>query len=345
MEWFSVEVGSQTMMATMMGRGRTAAGLGLLLALGGCKGDDQGTGASTGASTGTTSPASTGTASEGSTASGSSSGGSSSSSGTGVASASTSGSTSTSTTGETGCMFVDCTTTDGCPGVCGGCDLWNDDCPDGQKCSAWANDGGGSWNATKCVPVEPMPGKPGEPCTVEGNAASGIDSCEAGAMCWWVDPQTLTGTCVGLCDGSPEEPTCAEAGTFCSVSNDGVLILCLPSCDPLAPDACAEGELCTPIDGGYTCLPDASPGSGGYGADCSQIAQCAPGLFCALPGVLPECPHPGCCTPFCALDEAYTAIPAPAAGCPEPALGCLNLYMPGEAPPGYEEVGICALVP
>lgn len=312
--------------------------LGAVLGLAGC-GDDQTAGTST---SGSGSGSSTATGSSGGTTEvTSSSSGSSSSSGTGV----TSGSTSTSTTGETGCMFVDCTTTDGCPGVCGGCDVWNDECPDGQKCSAWANDGGSAWNSTKCVPVDQNPGKPGEPCTAEGSGVRGIDSCEEGAMCWWVDPEALTGTCVGLCDGSPERPTCAEAGTFCSISNDGVLILCLPSCDPLMPDACPEGELCAPLDGGYTCLADASPGSGAYGADCSQIAQCAPGLFCALPAALPACPHPGCCTPYCALNEAYTPIPAPAAGCPEPPLGCLNLYAPGEAPPGYETVGICALVP
>ena len=32
------------------------------------------------------------------------------------------------------------------------CDLWGQDCPDGEKCMPWANDGGSSWNATKAAP-------------------------------------------------------------------------------------------------------------------------------------------------------------------------------------------------
>ncbi len=34
---------------------------------------------------------------------------------------------------------------------------------------------------------------PGLGCTVEGSATSGIDTCQAGAMCWDVDPVTLAG--------------------------------------------------------------------------------------------------------------------------------------------------------
>src|SRR5690606_38571371 len=45
----------------------------------------------------------------------------------------------------------------GDPDVGGGggeCDVFAQDCPKGEKCMPWANDGGGSWNATTCSPVE-----------------------------------------------------------------------------------------------------------------------------------------------------------------------------------------------
>jgi hypothetical protein len=64
------------------------------------------------------------------------------------------------------------------------CDLWKQDCPPGEKCMPWANDGGGSWNATRCTPLAEDPRQPGEPCTVEGSGVSGRDDCDIRAMCW-----------------------------------------------------------------------------------------------------------------------------------------------------------------
>lgn len=61
------------------------------------------------------------------------------------------------------------------------CDVFAQDCPPGEKCVPWANDGGGVWNATRCSPVDDDPAAPGEPCTVEGGPTSGIDDCDAQA--------------------------------------------------------------------------------------------------------------------------------------------------------------------
>src|SRR5262245_15971404 len=30
------------------------------------------------------------------------------------------------------------------------CDVWAQDCPPGEKCMPWANDGGSSWNSLRC---------------------------------------------------------------------------------------------------------------------------------------------------------------------------------------------------
>src|SRR5690606_34162493 len=204
----------------------------------------------------TSSSASMSSTSQGSTTagvSGTQSTGSTGGTGTSTSTGTTEG--SSDATGD-GCIFipcvdggVDCVVVPGLDGVprCSMCDVWAQDCPEGEKCSAWANDGGESWNATICVPVGED--KPGEPCTAEGSPLSGHDSCELGAMCWDVDPETLEGTCVGLCDGSEDAPTCAEPMTTCAITNGGVLNLCLPTCDPFLQD-CGQTESCVDVGEG-----------------------------------------------------------------------------------------------
>lgn len=69
-----------------------------------------------------------------------------------------------------------------------------DSCCDPKlKCVAYADGGGSSWNALRCVPIARNPDQPGEPCTVVESNVSGIDSCDQGAMCWDVDNNTLEG--------------------------------------------------------------------------------------------------------------------------------------------------------
>ncbi len=58
------------------------------------------------------------------------------------------------------------------------CDVWTQDCPEGQKCMPWANDGNTTWNATKCSPVDPNPGQPGDSCISEDFGYSGVDDCD-----------------------------------------------------------------------------------------------------------------------------------------------------------------------
>ena len=67
-------------------------------------------------------------------------------------------------TGGSSCGFV-CDSSDTAGDTC---DLWEQDCPEGEKCNPWANDGGASWNALRCVPIDPNPDGVGEPCTVSG---------------------------------------------------------------------------------------------------------------------------------------------------------------------------------
>ena len=226
---------------------------------------------------------------------------------------------------------------------CDWCDLWSQDCPEGEKCMPWANDGGGAWNDVKCTPIDPNPGKPGDPCTAEG--IRGVDSCEEGAMCLVVDWETMAGHCVGFCDGSYASHTCAEPGTSCWVSASGVLILCLPGCDPLL-QSCDPDELCASGDDGFfACVGDASGEEGHYGDPCELAGECDPGLECVGAEKVPGCQSGGCCSPFCELDAEYTTIPAPTPKCPDPAMACLAWFEVGEAPPGQRKVGVCGVAP
>jgi hypothetical protein len=223
------------------------------------------------------------------------------------------------------------------------CDLWQQDCPRGEKCMPWANDGGSSWNATRCSPIDEDPDAPGESCTVEGSGTSGIDSCELGSMCWSVDEDTLEGHCVAFCVGSPENPVCEAPSTICAQSSDSVLSLCLPTCDPLQQD-CPAGDACYPIQDYWSCAPDASGEAGGYGDACEFINVCNPGYVCLNSATVPPgepCEGAvGCCTAICNL-----ADPLGDAQCEGAAGGqtCQPWYEEGTAPPGYALVGVCAL--
>ncbi len=220
------------------------------------------------------------------------------------------------------------------------CDIWAQDCPEGEKCMPWANDGGSSWNATRCSPVDPAPAQPGDECTVEGSGVSGIDNCEVSSMCWDVDPETNMGTCAAFCMGSEANPVCEDPNTSCVIANEGVLILCLPNCDPLLQD-CAEGQACYPIDDGFACAPDAGGEMGLFGEPCEFINVCDPGLFCANADAVPDCAgSSGCCSAFCDLTDEMAG-----AACPGAAGGqdCVAWYEEGQAPPGFEDVGACAI--
>jgi hypothetical protein len=213
------------------------------------------------------------------------------------------------------------------------CDVWEQDCPEGQKCAAWAEGGGSAWNALKCVPVTGDQ-LPGEPCTAEGGGVSGLDDCVKGAMCWDVDARGQ-GTCVAQCVGSPESPQCAEPGFACPVAGDGVLALCFPECDPLAQD-CLDDDLCLPISGTYLCIIDASGDAGAAFDACEYVNVCDKGLLCLAPAAASECDQgaQGCCLPMCSIADGGAA-------CPGAGQECLAVYEP--PPEGHEDVGYCSL--
>lgn len=244
----------------------------------------------------------------------------------------TTGSVTTAPTTGGGCAEFLCP-----PDMMGGfqCDIWMEDCPEGQKCMPWDNTNGGSWNATKCSPIDANPGQEGDSCTVDGGATSGIDSCDKHLLCWYVDDMNV-GTCINMCTGSEDAPSC-PGGQSCDVSNEGSLILCLATCDPLV-QSCPDGQICF-FDGldQFICDFDASGEEGQYGDACAFINVCDYGLFCAAPETVPDCVSgDGCCSPYCDISAPNT--------CPgAPMQECVPWYNEGMAPPGQENIGACAI--
>jgi hypothetical protein len=227
-------------------------------------------------------------------------------------------------------------------GVANECDQWTQDCPEGEKCMPWANDGGSAWNGTRCSPIAANAGQVGDECQVEGSGVSGVDNCDLGSMCYYVQPDTNTGICVGMCLGSPDAPQC-DPGYLCSISNDGVLTLCRLTCDPLLQDCESTGAACLPAAGadGFVCIVDASGEAGAAGDPCEYLNACDPGLWCAGATAVPGCASAqGCCTEFCDLTDDDPDAACSLAG--EGAV-CVTWFEEGQAPPTLTHVGACLL--
>ncbi|MFY0541158.1 hypothetical protein [Nannocystis pusilla] len=166
-------------------------------------------------------------------------------------------------TSDTGCSFYG-----GCPADFANpleCDPFLQDCPEGQKCSPQKSDGL-AFDATACVPVAREPDQPGEPCTVEGAPGSGLDSCVVGSTCWEVDEQTLAGTCVPLCGGTPDSPS-ARRTPPASTSATPSICACRPATPwrpPARPATCASPTPRPPTassPASSTCRRTAAPSS------------------------------------------------------------------------------------
>jgi hypothetical protein len=216
------------------------------------------------------------------------------------------------------------------------CDLWAQDCPDGYKCTPWANDGGNAWNAWGCFPVVDDPNPTGAPCTAVESGTSGRDDCDARSMCLVSDAETLGGECIAFCLGSEAEPSCADACSQCFIPGSGVLDLCVPACDAIAQD-CGDSQACYPVADTFACAPDLSDDAGSPGDTCEFVNVCDPGLYCANPRTVPGCTDAGCCAPLCDLDAPDCSALAGTV--------CTPWYADGEAPPcgSLGSVGACML--
>ncbi|NVB40202.1 ribulose phosphate epimerase [Pseudenhygromyxa sp. WMMC2535] len=199
------------------------------------------------------------------------------------------------------------------------CDPFAQDCSNGEKCVPIATND--TWDTNFCVPIQ-GDAQAGESCTLE-SIQTGLDDCGAGLYC-------LSDTCIDLCSGSIDEPLCPES-TACLASNDGTVNFCLPTCDPLVQD-CAPGEGCYWANASFQCLNTSVDLE--TGVPCGFLNDCAPSNMCISAESLLDCEGAACCASFCDLgdDQACAGMPG---------LSCVAFFEEGQAPQGYEDVGIC----
>lgn len=265
----------------------------------------------------------------------------SSSSTTSMTSATSTTSTSTSS-GTTG----DASTTSSNSGTSGNkidmpappaCDLLAQDCPAGQKCMPYASNMGDVWDSVKCVDVVDNGGIPGQACTVSDFPTSGIDTCDATSMCWNVDPVTLKGECYPFCYVENNFNVCKKFTQSCVIVEDA-LPLCFDHCHPWK-SPCPVGEVCVPqlqyptLE--FVCVPDESGAGGQEFSKCTDFDTCDPGLICMDPKKGAECDQNamGCCLSVCDLSQPK---------CKGVNQKCQDWFK-GNAPPGYEGIGVCAI--
>lgn len=225
-------------------------------------------------------------------------------------------------------------------GMAGMCNVWTQDCPEGQKCMPYSGDGDLFWESLKCTPVVENPKQAGEVCSPVESSVSGFDNCDKGLMCYgaWLNDKN-EGVCIPQCKGSEEAPECDDPDDVCSVGTGGVVNLCRKQCDPLLEN-CEPGELCTPTgvdaQSTWTCGAKAE-GEFSVFSPCSYGNECDPGMLCWEPSFASECDqNAGCCMPLCDLTDLD-------AMCPGIGQECVPFYVEGMAPPGYENVGLCGV--
>jgi hypothetical protein len=213
------------------------------------------------------------------------------------------------------------------------CDIRLQDCPEGFKCIPWDAEGDvNAPDAFVCAVVDDDPADLYASCTNDIEACT--DDCPSGAGC--LPFYDEAGTCLDFCDENdacPGDQVCVTCGDCWSA-------WCIPTCDPLAPECpddlagCALGGMFGQT--AYSCggLP---LGPAGLGEGCIGPAACAAGLECTSAEDLgPECLDPACCTELCDLGD-------PMPPCSNPAHVCIPFFIPGQALPSQEHVGICAL--
>lgn len=253
---------------------------------------------------------------------------------TGVTTGVTTSATSEAITTGGDCMSGFLCNPDAGGGEALGCDVFAQDCNEGEKCVAYGSGGSNSWNATKCVTVT-GDGVPGDVCSAPQGGLAGVDDCGAGVFCW--DVLNNLGVCVALCQGTADSPTC-DPDSVCLVSNEGVLNLCLPRCDPLVQD-CPGDDLCVPNGDNFFCSQDASGDEGQTNDPCQGGNVCDKGLLCRDTATASSACDPGsngCCQPYCEYPDAP---------CPNPDQACLQWYNPDDLPMNDPKlaIGICGI--
>ncbi|MFY0536120.1 hypothetical protein [Nannocystis pusilla] len=181
------------------------------------------------------------------------------------------------------------------------CDMWNDTCPEGQKCHPYEQDGG--W-AAGCMEVADPPVPIGGQCNLLWGDLK--DDCERGAMCFGLGIFAESKRCTPLATGSADAAVCADPCSQPFVYF-GLFGLCTPPCDPLGDD-CPEGVVCIRLrTRRSSCARTRDRPATTKRVKTPTIAWRS---TCVVNVVLPNCGSTRCCTPLCELNAPD---PCPAA--------------------------------
>ncbi|MGB1700880.1 MAG: hypothetical protein ACPHRO_13060 [Nannocystaceae bacterium] len=209
------------------------------------------------------------------------------------------------------------------------------DCPAGQKCTAYAIDEGTCCvGANKCVPIIGDRGL-GQRCT----RTQFNDDCADRLFCMTKSSGGVgEGSCVLMCDWTAEDscPDLFGGPAQCIPLNGGVLPICERECNPFNED-CPVGYGCFPVGSyGFFCSASTPDAEGLDGDECYTISSCAPGLACISGAAQATCVYDRCCTPVCnTLDD------------PDPCVveeSCQPFYEPDEIPRrDLQHAGYCGI--
>jgi hypothetical protein len=208
------------------------------------------------------------------------------------------------------------------------------DCPEGFKCIPWDAEGDVvDPDGIVCAPIDARPVELYQACT--NDVAACTDDCPGGAACLSVFGERAA--CFDLCDESDACP----GDQVCRTCSSCWAAWCVATCDPLAPD-CPEslGDCALAYQFGQSAFSCGGPppGTAGVGEPCSADPwSCGEGLLCVSQEALgPGCLDSGCCTELCSLLD-------PGGACSSPDHVCIPLFIPGQALPSQEHIGLCAL--
>lgn len=129
------------------------------------------------------------------------------------------------------------------------------------------------------------------------------------------------------------EPGDADGGNGDTEGETGSEAPIVPQCHPLSQN-CPPGFGCYPAgqQSGFSCA-EAPETGGGYGDPCQFVNSCSPGFSCVSAEISPGCAMGfGCCSPYCDTEQDSCGGTA----------SCTAYFSEGEAPPGFETVGLCA---
>ncbi len=141
-------------------------------------------------------------------------------------------------------------------GALPGCDLYEQDCPAGEKCTIWGSEGGELPDAVRCVPVWEEAQQPGDWCEV-AEPLSGVDNCASGSFCQLGAGDMTYGVCVSYCTGGPDDARCDNPDQACGLFFEGIAPLCLTACE--GDDVCPQNQICHTLSMGLTfCVAESS---------------------------------------------------------------------------------------